>query len=142
MKRSHARSSPIAHNRASSTSAACAESTKAGTPITRFYRRTETADGRLRLPTETADCSLFPQRRPPRRRLPLGRSLGAHLFPDIRDVPSRQRGETFRFAIVTVPQRAAIIGRRAARVAAGPRVPEHVAPLEVRAVGGFLEDEI
>src|SRR5260370_34787071 len=72
------------------------------------------------------------------------RDLGqvSHLAPDLVDVPAREPGQRLGLLLPAVYESPTVVTGRLAFASAQPRVPEHEAALEVRAVGGLLEDEV
>src|SRR5438132_3152986 len=84
----------------------------------------------------------LPYRLPP---LFLGRRVRGnqiHLPANVVDVPSGERCEIARFFFLAIAQRCPVSLGSFAIGAAGPRMTQDVACLEVLSVAGFLEDEI
>src|SRR5262249_62210409 len=86
--------------------------------------------------------SLFlPEALPPRRLGPR-RDLWPHLLPDVGEIPPCQARELLGLARVPLHDRLAVLGDGTAAGGAGPCMTQHIAPLEVRPIAGFLEHEI
>src|SRR5678816_3723397 len=84
------------------------------------------------LPDMPPPCDIFDRRRYRQRRL----------FPDLFDPPAGEIRERLSLLLATLGQRPLVVSGRRTGVAASPRVPQHVPPLEVLAVAGLLEHQI
>src|SRR5205807_270313 len=89
----------------------------------------------------TTSLSLLPQSFPPRR-FGSNRKIRTHLLSDVRDGPTGEPRQLLSLASAPVEKRLTVLGGRAAGLGAGPRMTEHVASLEIRAIARLLEHEI
>src|SRR6185503_16460454 len=82
--------------------------------------------------------SILPQPLPPYRYTCGHRRCDGepHPLADVRQAPAGQASQGARFRLAARRQDLPVSGGLRAGVGAGPRVAEHVSPLEVRAVGG------
>src|SRR3954464_3905042 len=84
---------------------------------------------------------LLPDPLPPRSQVG-GWRIHVHRAPDVGDVPARQRRQILRLAFVSLWEFRAIANRCVAGTLAGPGMAEHISTLEIRAVRGFLKDQV
>src|SRR5215471_3537120 len=90
-------------------------------------------------------CSLLvPDFLPPCLRSGPNGNHGAeiHLRANVGNVPAREVGELLRLPFVSLCQFTPITFRGRAFIITGPGVAQHVATLEVGAIGGFLQHEV
>src|SRR5439155_2125296 len=84
--------------------------------------------------------SMFPDLFPPRACGSI--DVHAGFLPNVLDAPPCERREPRDFLRVPLFDFGAIRRHRRARLAAGPRVTQHIASLEVGAIGRLLKHEV
>src|SRR4029077_11288667 len=89
-------------------------------------------------------CLLVPYFLPPcLAAAPIGNGAAEiHLRADVSDVPTCEVGELLCFLFVALYQLTPILFGRRTFFVAGPGVTQHVAALEIVAIGGFLQHKV